>query len=126
MKGVLFALLFFGATGYAFSQQQPVISQYLLNQYYFNPAYGGSGELYNFSFLDRSQWSGYRDYNGQAGAPNMQLLTGYMNVDSTGHTMGVLMARDKAANLTTYQVQLSYAYRVQLSRKSTLSLGFRG
>jgi type IX secretion system PorP/SprF family membrane protein len=126
MKKILLTLSFTMLIGYALSQQQPVISQYMLNPYYFNPAYTGSGELYNFSFLHRSQWSGYKDYNGNTGAPKLQLLTARMNIDSTGHAIGVLMSRDKLGDITTYQAQLSYAYRIRLSRKSTLTLGLRG
>src|ERR1041385_1669460 len=126
MKKLLLSISFFIIMMQAFCQQQPVISQYLLNNFYFNPAYTGSGELYNFSLLHRSQWSGYQDYSGQGAAPSTQLLTANMNVDSTGHAVGMLMSRDRTAPLTTYQAQLSYAYRVQLTEKSMLALGVRG
>lgn len=108
------------------AQQQPVLSQYMLNNYYFNPAYTGSGELYNFSVLHRSQWSGYKDYNGNTAAPETQLLTATANLDSTGHSVGLLASRDKTAALTTFQAELSYAYSISLTSKSTLALGFRG
>jgi type IX secretion system PorP/SprF family membrane protein len=126
MKKILLAVSFVTTLTYCFSQQQAAISQYMLNNYYFNPAYTGSGELYNFSMLHRSQWSGYKDYNGDAIAPETQLLTGNMNFDSTGHAIGILMSRDKITPLTTYQAQLSYAYRVRLTKKSILALGVRG
>jgi type IX secretion system PorP/SprF family membrane protein len=126
MRKLLLAALFVTAVFNGMAQQQPVLSQYMLNNYYFNPAYTGSGELYNFSVLHRSQWSGYKDYNGNAGAPETQLLTATANLDSTGHSFGLLASRDKTAALTTFQTELSYAYSIQLTSKSTLALGFRG
>ena len=126
MRKFLLTTLFITAVFHVFAQQQPVLSQYMLNNYYFNPAYTGSGELYNFSFLHRSQWSGYEDYNGKSGAPEIQLLTATANLDSTGHSFGLLMSRDKAALVTAFQAQVSYAYRIQLTPKSTMALGIRG
>jgi type IX secretion system PorP/SprF family membrane protein len=108
------------------AQQQPVLSQYMLNNYYFNPAYTGSGELYNFSFLHRSQWSGYEDYRGSSGAPEIQLFTATANLDSTGHSFGFLLSRDKAAFITAVQAQVSYSYTVALTLESSLALGIRG
>lgn len=110
----------------AMAQQQPVLSQQAFNNYYFNPAYTGTGELYNFSFLYRSQWSGYEDYTGASGAPRTELFTTYINLDSTGHSMGLLFSRDRAGLLTTFHWELSYTYRVFLTEKSTLALGLRG
>src|SRR5690606_36922776 len=107
-------------------QQQPVLSQQAFNNYYFNPAYTGTGALYNFSFLYRSQWSGYVDYTGASGAPRTELFTTYINFDSTGHSMGLLFSRDRAGLLTTFHWELSYTYRVFLAEKSTLALGLRG
>lgn len=126
MKKLLLAALFIIAVSEGAAQQQPVLSQYMLNNYYFNPAYTGSGERYNFSVLHRTQWSGYQDYEGNTGAPQMQLLTATANLDSTGHGFGLLLLRDKAAALTTFQAEISYAYRISLTAKSTLALGFRG
>jgi len=126
MRKILLTSLFIVTVFSGFAQQQPVLSQYMLNNSYFNPAYTGNGELYNFSFLHRSQWSGYKDYAGRSVAPEIQLLNVTANLDSTGHSFGLQASRDKAGALTTYQVQLSYAYSVPLTDKSTLSLGIRG
>jgi len=125
MKKLLLASLLITAAFQGMAQQQPILSQYMLNQYYFNPAYS-SRELYNFSMLHRAQWSGYKDYEGNTGAPQTQLFTATANLDSTGHTFGLLLGRDKAGALTGVQAQVSYAYRVRITSKSTLAMGFRG
>lgn len=125
MKKSVLTIILFITMIKAMAQQQPVISQQVFNNYYFNPAYTGTGELYNFSFLYRSQWSGYEDYNGQSGAPRTELFTTYMNFDSTGHSAGLLLSRDRIGLLTTLQGELSYAYRVFLTAKSALAVGLR-
>jgi len=125
MKKLLLASLLITAAFQNMAQQQPILSQYMLNQYYFNPAYT-SRDLYNFSVLHRAQWSGYKDYEGNSGAPQTQLFTATANLDSTGHSLGLLLGRDKAGALTGFQAQVSYAYRINITRKSTLAMGFRG
>lgn len=106
-------------------QQFTTLSQYMLNSAYLNPAYSGTGELTNFTFLHRTQWAGYSDYQGQSVASQMQLLTGIVNIDKTGHTIGLIAGRDKIAYSTDFLLQASYAYRVQLSQLSSLSFGAR-
>jgi type IX secretion system PorP/SprF family membrane protein len=119
---ILLILIVAGANG----QQQPVLSQYMFNHHYFNPACTGSGELYGFSFLHRAQWSGYEDYTGGKGAPVTQVFTATMNIDSTGHGLGLMLSRDKTGLLNTLRAGISYAYRVQMTKKSTLAVGVRG
>lgn len=118
---ILLILIVTGAN----AQQQPVLSQYMFNNHYFNPAYTGR-DLYDFSFLHRAQWSGYEDYTGGKGAPVTQAFTATMNIDSTGHGLGLTLSRDKTGLLTTFRAGISYAYRVQITKKSTLALGIRG
>ena len=108
------------------AQQRPALSQYMLNNYYFNPAYSGEGELYSFSFLHRTQWTGYEDYTGSKGAPATQLFTATANLDSTGHTVGFMFSRDRVGYFNAFQGELSYAYKILITKESTLSVGARG
>jgi type IX secretion system PorP/SprF family membrane protein len=126
MKRFLLAAAWTLISGSLAAQQFTTLSQYMLNSAYLNPAYSGTGEQYNITLLHRTQWAGYNDYQGQATASQMQLFSGFANIDNTGHTVGLLMARDKIAYQTDFLLQASYAYRVQLTRASTLSLGVRG
>jgi type IX secretion system PorP/SprF family membrane protein len=120
----LFILFLIGAASLRAQQFTP-ISQYMLNPGYLNPAYSGTGELYSFSLLYRGQWSGYRDYRGQAVAPQLQLFNGIANIDNTGHTVGLMFTQDKTASIKDFQALASYAYRVRISSVSTLSFGAR-
>jgi type IX secretion system PorP/SprF family membrane protein len=107
------------------AQQFTPISQYMLNPTYLNPAYSGEGELYNLSVLYRAQWSGYRDYRGQAVAPQLKLFNGFVNINNTGHTVGLQLGQDKLGGVKDFMAQASYAYRVRVSSVSALSFGAR-
>ncbi|MBT1689137.1 PorP/SprF family type IX secretion system membrane protein [Dawidia soli] len=118
---ILLILIVTGAN----AQQQPVLSQYMFHNHYFNPAYTGSA-LYDFSLIHRAQWSGYEDYTGGKGAPVTQAFTATLNLDSTGHGLGLTLSRDKTGLLNTFRAGISYAYRVPMTKKSTLAVGVRG
>lgn len=126
MKRLLLVTVFALATGTLAAQQFTTLSQYMLTNAYLNPAYSGTGERYNMTLLHRTQWAGYNDYQGEATASQMQLFSGFVNLDNTGHTIGLIMARDKIAYQTDFLLQASYAYQVRLTRESTLSFGLRG
>jgi type IX secretion system PorP/SprF family membrane protein len=126
MKKLLLTVFVIMAVFEGTAQQQPLLSQYMLNHFYFNPAYTSSGELCKFTILHRAQWSGYKDYAGNTGAPEIQMFTATANLDSTGHGFGLLLSRDKSGLVTTFQAQISYAYRIRITDKSTLAMGFRG
>jgi type IX secretion system PorP/SprF family membrane protein len=98
----------------------------MFNNYFYNPAYTGSGELLSISAIDRSQWSGYRDYMENRTAPSLKVFNVSGNIDSTGHHLGFQLSGDKLPTLSTYSVQVSYAYHIDLSKNSTLAFGVRG
>lgn len=125
-KGILLLTIWTIAAAGVYGQQQPLLSQYMLNNYFLNPAYSGSGELVSFTFLHRAQWAGYQDYQGNNASQQLQLFNVSINPDSTGHNTGFQFVRDKQGSVTSMSIQLSYAYRMQVTENSTLALGFRG
>jgi type IX secretion system PorP/SprF family membrane protein len=125
-KSIFFIVLMISAMVEVYSQQQPLLSQYMLNNYYLNPAYSGSGEQLSFTFLHRTQWAGYENYQGGNASQQVQFFNVSINPDSTGHNAGFQFTRDKSGTITSTGVQVSYAYRIPLSVKSVLALGFRG
>jgi type IX secretion system PorP/SprF family membrane protein len=125
-KGISFIILVISAAVELSAQQQPLLSQYMLNSYYLNPAYSGSGERLSFTFLHRAQWAGYENYQGDKASQQVQLFNVSINPDSTGHNAGFQFTRDKFGAVTSTGVQVSYAYRIPVTEKSTLALGFRG
>ena len=116
----IFISLSFGITVY--SQQLPLITQYMLINLAFNPGYTGSNEGICVTGLARQQWIGFKDANGTAVSPQ----TFYLTLDSPfkflhGGLGGSIMD-DKIAEFSTIQVKIDYAYRMDLG-PGTLGIG---
>jgi type IX secretion system PorP/SprF family membrane protein len=111
----LFLLLSLVSGLFAFSQQLPQYSQYLLNRYVINPASAGSENYFVGQTNFRSQWSGIRDaprtYILSANGPIREEmgLGGYLFVDATGPTR-------------RNGFSLSYAYHLNLNSDIRLSM----
>lgn len=108
--------------GYTFGQQLPQYTQYMFNQYAFNPAYAGVNDHWEAVTNNRYQWIGITDAprtftlaaNGPLKAENLA-MGGYVYTDIVGPTRRI-----------GFQTSLSYQLRltetIQLS--FGLSLGF--
>lgn len=116
MKKILFILSML-ICGSAFSQQLPQYSQYMFNQYAFNPAYAGSNTYWEAITNNRYQWVGITDaprtFTLSASGPlkNEKLaLGGYIYTDIVGptHRLGF---------------QTSFGYKVRLSETIQLAFG---
>lgn len=59
MVGRLLVALLIVCTGRVFGQQKPLFSQYYLNKYYENPAYGGLGRSLQADLVYRDAYSGF-------------------------------------------------------------------
>lgn len=118
MKKILFALIlqviFIG--GYA--QQDVLVSQYMFNGLFLNPAYGGTHPYFTASLLYRAQWTGF------PGAPTTQLfeLDGPIDKDKMG--IGCIISHDKIGVTDQTDYFATYSYKIQLG-KNKLSFGLR-
>src|ERR1035437_9464062 len=100
----------------SFAQQLPTFSQYMLNDYFQNPAIAGSRNYFDAVSINRLQWVGITDaprtycfsMNGPITKKNMG-VGGYIYSDITGPTR-----RTGASG--------SYAYHIKLQEKIKLSL----
>lgn len=80
MKRILIILCILTLTGfYAKSQQEPIFSQYTMNQYLINPAYAGSEGYTSFNLTARQQWLGFED------APMTQAISGQTRILKTSY-----------------------------------------
>lgn len=99
-----------------FAQQLPLFSQYMVNDYFQNPAIAGSRPYVDAVSASRLQWIGITDaprtyalsVNGPIKAKNMG-LGGYLFTDITGPTRRIGFSG-------------SYAYHIKLTEKIKLSL----
>ncbi|GAB5417803.1 MAG: type IX secretion system membrane protein PorP/SprF [Crocinitomicaceae bacterium] len=113
---IITLLLGFTATGY--SQQLAGYSNFLMNDYYFNPAIAGSEEFHEANLSYRNQWVGFE------GAPTLimgNFMGSYKNEGKVGYGLSVISERKGiTANTTVYA---NYAYHFRLSEKLKLGLG---
>lgn len=105
------------ATG-VFSQQRAGYSNFMLNDYYFNPAISGSKEglIANMSY--RNQWVGFE------GAPTMMMANIQGSIKNQGKTgYGLTVASEKKGITQNTAMYLNYVYHLKLSDKLKLGLG---
>jgi type IX secretion system PorP/SprF family membrane protein len=113
LLGVLF-------TSLAYTQQEPMYTQYMFNTVSVNPAYAGTSNALNIVALSRLQWVGLD------GAPVTHSLTMHAPINGKKIGVGLSVISDKIGPVQNFYFSASYAYRITLSDKLTLSLGLKG
>ncbi|XOV67396.1 MAG: type IX secretion system membrane protein PorP/SprF [Fluviicola sp.] len=114
----LFILFVLGFTLNGWSQQLAGYSNFLMNDYYFNPAIAGSESIHEANISYRNQWVGFD------GAPTLimgNFMGSYKNEGKVGYGGSIISERKGiTANTTVY---LNYAYHFKLSETVKLGLG---
>ena len=136
-RGLLIVLFIVIAIGSVRSQQLPLYSQYLFNQYLINPAVAGSDGYTSFNMTAREQWLGY------SGAPRTYsfsyqtrlLKRSYILKNSSARRkvfrpksegkvgLGGYIFSDKNGLVQRTGVQATYAYHTWLYGETQLSFG---
>lgn len=112
------ALLWRGAGGEAFAQQNPQYNQYMFNPLIVNPAYAGSKEQLSTVALHRSQWVGFD------GAPMTQTIAIHAPFKQRAVGLGLNIINDKIGPTNHFGVLAAYAYRIHVG-PGKLSFGLR-
>jgi type IX secretion system PorP/SprF family membrane protein len=101
------------------AQQDPMISQYMTNQIFFNPAYAGTHDYSSVSGLYRKQWV------DMPGAP----VTGFISYDKNfvdrNVGLGLTFVNDRIGVSNQTEIAAQYAYHIPL-QKGHLSFGIKG
>jgi len=100
----------------SFAQQLPLFSQYMLNDYFQNPAVAGSRNYFDAVSINRLQWVGITD------APRTYCFS--MNGPITKKNMGIggYLYSDIAGPTRRTGASGSYAYHIKIQEKIKLSL----
>jgi len=146
-KAFIFLLFLLNA---AAAQQRPQYTQYVLNNYLLNPALSGIENYTDVKLGYRQQWTGLADAPKTAfvsahwALGNKYLWANALSFDEkrtdprsrnyqqqytaspAHHGLGFSAVSDKAGQLTTTAVNLSYAYHLILNGKLNMSLGMAG
>lgn len=104
----------------AMSQQQMVTTNFLMNDYYYNPAIAGSKDKHIANIAYRNQWTGFQ------GAPVTlfgNFYGSYKNEEKIGY--GVSLVSDRNGLTQNTGLYLNYAYHFKLSEKVKLGLGVK-
>ena len=94
------------------AQQDPMISQYMFNGLFLNPAYSGSHKYVTSSLLHRTQWVDF------SGAPKTSLLAvdGLINSKSENMGLGLIVAHDRIGATEQTDIYANYAYQLKLKK----------
>ena len=112
---ILFALVTIAVKG----QQDVMVSQYMFNGLFLNPAYAGSHKYISSSLLQRTQWVGF------SGAPRTLLLAVDGLVPSTENMgLGLIVSNDRIGSTEQTDVYANYAYQIKLG-KGKLAFGLK-
>ena len=99
-----------------YSQQLEQQSQYMFNQYAFNPAYAGVQPNWESVMNTRYQWIGLVD------APRTLTLTAHGPFKNKKMAVGGMVYNDIVGPTRRLGFQASYAYHIKLNRRIKLSL----
>jgi type IX secretion system PorP/SprF family membrane protein len=98
------------------AQQLPLFSQYMLNDYFQNPAVAGSRPYFDAVSANRLQWIGITD------APRTYALSMHGPLKSMNMGVGGYLFTDVSGPTRRIGFSGSYAYHVKLQEKIKLSL----
>ena len=114
-------ILYIGlGTGLLLGQQYPLFTNYLTNEFGYNPAVTGDVSGMQFNFLYRAQWVGIED------APVTQMVSFRSKLNSIPIGLGGYFFKDEAGALKRTGGSLMLSYSQQLSGRAFLSGGISG
>lgn len=117
---LIIAVFVVGCTTFTSAQQRSVYSNFLMNDFYYNPAIAGSKEIHQANITYRNQWVGFD------GAPSLILGNFNGSVKNQGKIgYGVSLISETAGITQNTGVYLNYAHHFKLSDKLKLGLGIQ-
>jgi len=102
----------------AIAQQDLIVSQYMFNGLFLNPAYAGTHKYISSSLLHRTQWVNFD------GAPRTALLAADGAIANKNMGLGLIVSNDRIGATEQTDFTINYAYMLKLG-EGKLSLGLR-
>ncbi|MEX0811346.1 MAG: type IX secretion system membrane protein PorP/SprF [Chitinophagales bacterium] len=99
------------------AQQKPLFTNYVFNQFYYNPAVAATSEAIDFRFLYRNQWAGLD------GKPHTQTLSAFGALKDINLGLGGNVYHDQTGHIRNTGFNLSASYAVNIGDESMLSGG---
>ena len=120
MKKIFISILIIISGYVATGQQLPQFTQYMINDYVFNPAIAGVESGYQVKSNIRNQWVGIND------APRTTVLSVYGKHRNSNVGLGGVVFSDRVGHTSRNGLSLSYAYHFSLSDAMKMSLALSG
>jgi type IX secretion system PorP/SprF family membrane protein len=117
-KKIVIVCLLLLRVSYIHAQQEIMVSQYMFNGLFLNPAYAGSHKYFSSSLLYRNQWVGF------TGAPKSMLLAVDGPLMDQKMGVGLIVATDKIGATRQSDVYANYSYILPLE-KGKLAFGIK-
>ncbi len=118
MKKLLFiAVILFGSSG-LFAQQEMMLSQYMFNGLFLNPAYSGTHSYAEATGLYRAQWTGFE------GAPRTQTFGVEGPISNELMGLGLTFINDQLGDTRQTQVFANWSYHLFLDPEGETRLSF--
>jgi type IX secretion system PorP/SprF family membrane protein len=99
------------------AQQDPMLSQYMFNGLYLNPAYSGSHTYWSSTLTYRKQWVGF------SGSPTTFIAAADGPLPSKNMGLGIIFLHDQIGVTRQNTAIANYAYQLKLNDKVKLALG---
>lgn len=104
--------------GKAYGQQQTLYTNYLMNQYVYNPAYAGVEDGTQFNLGYRNQWVGFD------GAPKTYMVNGYGKLKKKPNmAVGGLVMTERIGLLQRTSFYGTYTYHLKINKNAAINFG---
>ena len=117
MRKLIILLILFFVGSISFAQQDPLVSQYMFNGLFLNPAYAGSHNYWTSSLSARHQWVNFE------GAPRSFIAAVDGPILAKNMGLGFILMNDQIGVSNQNALIGNYAYQVTLKEGHKLALG---
>lgn len=119
MKKLITAIVLLASLGTK-AQQDVMISQYMFNGLFLNPAYAGSHKYWTSSLLHRNQWVNF------SGSPKTMLfaIDGLAPIKSENMGLGLIASNDRIGATEQTDIYANYSYHLKM-KKGKLAFGLK-
>lgn len=104
------------------SQQAPMFTNYSNSYATVNPGFGGLSDGVNVMGIYRDQWTGFKDMEGNAVAPNTMLFSGDMPIPLLRGGASLAIMKDQIGFEDNINVNMGYSFHLDLGG-GTLGIG---
>jgi len=104
---------------FAYSQQEPVFTNYLAAPNVYNPAFAGSQDALNVTFLSRAQWVGIE------GAPRSYFVSAHSPIEDKNIGVGLSFVGDQIGFEKYNNLFVDFSYVLPVNATSVIRFGLK-